>query len=143
MRPHSEGSLQGLDGEVGEERVVFHLRLQIGPAEEFRREQQCPATDGEGIAVIFLAADLTGLDGDDGTVRGIEHFHSIGQVPREILLDEEPVNAVIVEAGVDWGDLVIVDDAYERMQDRGIHGAGIDIGVGDLQIVLHGERMGE
>ena len=98
----SELRVQGFRGEIGEVLVVLHLRLQIRTVQKFRREQQDPSADMDVLATIFLPADLARLHGNAGSIGRIEHLHSIGQVPGEILLDEETIDAVIVQAGTDW-----------------------------------------
>ena len=85
----------------------------------------------------ILAADLPRGEGQDGSVGYIEHLHSVGQVPGEFGLDEKGVHAIVVEAGMDGGDFVIVDDADQRMKDRRMHEGRVDIGIGQLQDVLH------
>ena len=105
--------------------------------QEFRREQQDPATDVDAFPVVFLPADLAGLDGDDGAVGRIEHFHPVREVLREVALDEQAIDPVAVQAGADGRHLVIVDDADQRMQDGCAQIAGVVVGGGDVQDVFH------
>ncbi len=72
MRPHSAGAIFGLSMAKWEKKWYSFI----------------------------LASYLARLHGDDGTVGRVEHLHAIGKVPGEILLDEEPVDAILVQAGI-------------------------------------------
>ena len=134
--------LQGFRGEIGEEGILLHPGFQVRPVQELRGEHQHPAADVDGFAVIFPSADLAGFDGDERAVGHVEHLHSIGQVLWKVPLDEEPVDLIAVQAGVDGRHLVVVDDIHQRMQDGGAQKAGVHIGVGNGEDVLHSDCKG-
>ena len=122
--------------------ILFHPGFQIRSVQDFRGKQQDPAADMDPFPVVLFPADLPGLDGNDGTVGRIEHFHPVGKVLRKIPLDEKPVYAVAVQAGVDGRHLVIMDDIHQWMQDGSAHIAGVDIGVRDGKNGLHNACKG-
>lgn len=67
------------------------------------------------FAIIFLAANLAWGDSKNGSFRRLAHLHSIGEAGREIPLDEKAVNSIEIQAGMDWGNFVVMDDANQRM----------------------------
>ena len=116
---------------------IFHPGFKVGSVKKFRREKQDPPADAQVFAIVFLAADLARLYGNDGTLCSIEHLHSVGKVLRKVPLDEKSVDAVSVQAGADRRHFIIMDDAHQRMQHRSAHGKGVNIGIGDVQDILH------
>ncbi len=94
--------------EIGEKRVVG--------TQQFSRPQQCPAVDAEWLAVILRTVCLTRGYRNDGTVADYDGFGSVGEVFRELLLDEKSVDAVIVQAAAERRHLVVTDECQLRTQ---------------------------
>ena len=128
---------QRLSVEIGEEGIVAHAGLQIGVVHQLGRPQHGPAADGEGLAVIFAAAYLTGGHGDDGGVADLQGADAVEQVLGIRALDEQAIDVVMVQAVADGRDVVEVDDAQQGVLLGGAHMAGEDVGGGDSQDILH------
>ena len=86
---------------------------------------------------VFCAAYLPGGNRYDGTVPDNDGFGAVGKVFGELLLDKKAIYAVIVQAVSERGDLVITYQRQLRMQHGCAHVLRIDIGIIDLQNLLH------
>ena len=62
---------------------------------------------------------------------------SVGQILRELLLNEKAVYTIVIEAAAERRHLIVADKRQLRMQYRGTYILGIDIGIIDLQDLFH------
>ena len=88
-------------------------------------------------SVVLCTSDLTGSHGNDGTVSDNDGFSTIGQILRELLLNEQAVNPIVVQAAPERRNLVIADQRQLRMQDRSTYILSINIGIINLQDTFH------
>lgn len=117
--------------------VAVYLSLQGRSFHQFRRPQEDPAVDIQGSPVVFSTTYLSWSDGKDGTVPHQDRFCSIGQILRKLLLNEKAVNPVTVKAAAERRNFIVADKRQLRMQYRGTYILGVDVGIIDLQYLLH------
>lgn len=116
---------KGVGEEIGEILESVHVVFQIRAMKQLGRPQKHPSTQGDTFAVVLKSTNLSWGNGND---RGIAHFqglHSVGENLGELALDEERIDTVVVEAMTKGRQLIVVDDADQRVQYGGFHKLGI------------------
>ena len=105
--------------------------------QQFGRPQQHPSAERDALAIVLQAAYLTRLHGN---YRGIAHLqfpHAIRKIVGKLALDEQSIHPIVVQAVAEGLQLVVVDDAHQRVQLRSFHKAGIVVGSVNFQNLLH------
>ena len=123
--------------EIGEELIVVDLSLQLRSMQQLWRPQQHPSAERDALAVVLQSAYLSRLDGNDRGIARLQGLHAVGECLGKLALDEEPIDAVVVEAMAEGRQLVEVDDAQQRMEHGGINKPCVVVGVVYFQDLLH------
>ena len=103
---------KGVGEEIGEILESVHVVFQIRAMKQFGRPQEYPSTQGDAFAVVLKSAYLSWGNCNDRGVAHLQGLHTIGENPGKLTLDEEPIDAVVVQAMTEGRQLVVVDDAY-------------------------------
>ena len=109
------GHVQGFVDAVIEEGVFLDTFFQWEAVQQVGVEQECPARQHHPFAVVLLAAYLPGSHADDRTLLVIIFATTVCQVYLRLVVEEDAVHAVIVQAVTHGRHLGIVDDADQRV----------------------------
>lgn len=116
---------QRVGEEIGEILESVHVVFQVRAMKQLGRPQEHPSTQGDTFAVVFQSAYLSWGNCNDRGVAHLQGLHSVGENPGELTLDEEPIDSVVIEAVTEGSQLIVVDDADQRVQYGGFHKLGI------------------
>ena len=83
---------------------------------QFRRPKENPSLSGYQFPVVFHASDLPRRHRNDGRTMGLISFHSIGNALDKLVLDEQSIHAVQIQAPAEKPQFFITEDAYKRMK---------------------------
>ena len=116
---------QRVSEEIGEILESVHMVFQVRAMKQLGRPQEHPSTQGDAFAVVFQSAYLSWSNGNDRGIAHLKGLHAVGENPGELALDKKPIDTVIVQAMTKGRQLIVVDDADQRMQYGGFHKLGI------------------
>ena len=128
--PFRRCHLQRVAGEVGKETVFFHLFPPGGSLHQFRRPKENPSLSGYQFSVVFHASNLPRCHRNDGRTVGLIGPHSIGNALDKLVLDEQSIHAVQVQAPAEEPQFFITEDAYKRMKRGSVDISRIVIRIG-------------
>ena len=100
-------------------------------------EEGIPARQHHLLAVVLLAAYLPGSHTDDRTLLVIILATAVCQVYLRLIVEEDAVHAVIVEAVAHWRHFGIVDDADQRVLLFASEVAAVVVDVSYFQYLAH------
>ena len=124
--------------EIGEKLIFGYMCLEVSFAHQFRRPQHGPSAQRKGNAVVFFASDLSGGDSDNRPIAGLHGADAVRQVLRELPLNEQPIDAVIVQTGAHPVlQFVEMHHTDQRVQFFRPDVPGIYIRLPDIQQLFH------
>ena len=100
-------------------------------------EQKRPARQHHPFAVVLLAANLSGSHADDRPLLVIILAAAVCQVYVGLVVEENAVYAIIVQAVAHGRHFIIVDDADQRVLLCASHVTGIVVDVPYFQYLAH------
>ena len=131
------GHVQGFVDAVIEEGIFLDAPFQREAVQQVGVEQECPARQHHLLAVVLLAAYLPGSHTDDRTLLVIILATAVCQVYLRLIVEEDAVHAVIVEAVAHWRHFGIVDDADQRVLLFASEVAAVVVDVSYFQYLAH------
>ena len=131
------GHVQGFVDAVIEEGIFLDTPFQREAVQQVGMEQERPARQHHPLAVVLLAAYLPGSHADDRTLLVIILAAAVCQVYLRLIVEEDAVHAVIVQAVAHGRHLGIVDDADQRVLLFASNVAGIVVDVPYFQYLAH------
>ena len=123
--------------EIREILVSVYLAFQFGAMQQFGRPQKRPSAQRDAFPIVFQAANLSRLHGNNRGIAHLQGLHAVREALRELALDKKSIDAVVVQAMAERSQFVEVDDADQRMQHRSLHISGKVIGTINFQDLLH------
>ncbi len=135
---------QGLVGVVRKIGVLRHPSSEFGASDQFGVEQQSPAFGLDFLACVALATDLSGRDAHDGVLVQVVAQQAVSEVFQKLIGNENAVDVVVVEAVAAMLQLVVVDDADQRMQLRRTDVTRIVVDAVNFQhLLFHAAKIGK
>ena len=131
------GHVQGFVDAVIEEGIFLDAPFQREAVQQVGVEQECPARQHHPLAVVLLATHLSGSHADDRPFLVIILAASVCQVYLRLIVEEDAVHAVIVQAVAHGRHLGIVDDADQRVLLFASNVAAVVVDVPYFQYLAH------
>ena len=131
------GHVQGLVDTVIEERILPDAFFKREAVQQVRVEKQCPARQHHLLPIVLLAAHLSGSHADYRTLLVIILAAAVCQVYLRLIVEEDAVHTVIIQAVAHGRHPGIVDDADQRVLLCASHVTGIVIDIPYLQYLAH------
>ncbi len=108
--------VQSLVNAIVEERTGLYFLLKLTAVDKVWVKQHSPSSDRYQLPVLLLASDLSGSDAYQRPVLIIIPAAAGGKIKVIVILHEDAVNRIVVEAVPDRRYFRIVDDGYQRMR---------------------------
>ena len=135
---------QGLVRVVGKIGVLRHPFPEFGAVQQCGVEKQSPAFGLDFLACVALASDLSGRDAHDGVLVQVVAQQAVSEVFQKLIGNENAVDVVVVEAVAAMLQLVVVDDADQRMQLRRTDVTRIVVDAVNFQhLLFHAAKIGK
>ena len=131
------GHVQGFVDAVIEEGIFLDAPFQRETVQQVGVEQERPARQHHLLAVVLLAANLPGSYADDRPFLVIILAAAVCQVYLRLVMEEDAVHAIIVQAVAYGRHLCIVDDADQRVLLLAAEVAGVVIDIPYFQYLAH------
>ena len=131
------GHVQGLVDTVIEEGILPDALFKREAVQQVRVEKQRPARQHHLLPIVLLAAHLSWSHADDRTLLVIILAAAVCQVYLRLIVEEDAVHAVIIQAVTHGRHLGIVNDADQRMLLFASNVAGIVVDVPYFQYLAH------
>ena len=109
------GHMEGFIDTVIKERVILDGLLQWSAVQQVGMEQERPARQHHFLAIVLLAAHLSGSHTDDRTFLVVVLAAAVSEVNICLVVEKDAIHAVIVQAVTHGRHLRIVNDADQRM----------------------------
>ncbi len=131
------GHVQGFIHAVVEKRILLDTPFERETMQQVGMEQERPTGNRHPLAVVLLAANLSGSHAEQRTFVVIVFAATIVQIHLGIVPQEQPVHAVIVQAVAYGRHLGIVDDADQRVLVGASEVVAIIIDIPNFQYLAH------
>ena len=131
------GHVQGFIYAVVEKRILLDTPFELETVQQVGMEQERPPGNCHPLAIILLAANLSGSHTEQRTFVVIIFAAAIVQIHLGIVPQEQPIHTVIVQAVTYGRHLGIVDDADQRVLVGASEVAAIIIDIPNFQYLAH------
>ena len=113
------------------------MLLQCRALQQIGMEEQGPSRQLDQLAVVFLSSYLSGSHTNDGSFLVVVFSATVGQVDVRLVVKEDAIHAIVVQAMAHGRHFCIVDDADQRMRVRVSHPLAIVAYIPYFQNLAH------
>ena len=131
------GHVEGFVDTVIEEGIFLDAFFQWETVQQVGVKQECPARQHHLLAIVLLTANLSGSYADDSPLLVIILAAAVCQIYLRLIVEEDAVHTVIVQAVTHGRHLGIVDDADHGMLLLATDIAGIVVDIPYFQYLAH------
>ena len=89
------------------------------------------------LTIVLQSTYLSWFHCNDGTIAHLQFPHAIREIEGKLPLDEQAIHAIVVQAMTEGRQLVVMDNADQRVQHWCIHKTSIVVGGFNLQNIPH------
>ena len=129
--------VQGFIHAVVEKRILLDTLFERETMQQVGMEQERPTGNRHPLAIILFTANLSGSHAEQRTFVIIVFAATIVQIHIGIVPKEQPIHTVIVQAVAYGRNLVIVNDADQRVLVGASEVAAVIIDIPNFQYLAH------